>query len=136
MQFSTVASIAAITAVASAANNITTATVTDESTTLVTITSCEDHVCSETVSPALVSTATVTVNDVITQYTTWCPLPTTEAPKNTTAPAPTERPTEQPTEKPTQQGSTTPGVTSFTGGAVKALPAAGALLAGAAALLL
>nr|CAA88216.1 unknown [Saccharomyces cerevisiae]CAI6411235.1 CBM_HP1_G0008360.mRNA.1.CDS.1 [Saccharomyces cerevisiae] len=66
MQFSTVASIAAIAAVASAASNITTATVTEESTTLVTITSCEDHVCSETVSPALVSTATVTVNDVIT----------------------------------------------------------------------
>ncbi|CAI4337519.1 BAF_collapsed_G0010120.mRNA.1.CDS.1 [Saccharomyces cerevisiae] len=128
MQFSTVASIAAIAAVASAASNITTATVTEESTTLVTITSCEDHVCSETVSPALVSTATVTVNDVITQYTTWCPLPTTEAPKNTTSPAPTE--------KPTQQGSSTQTVTSYTGAAVKALPAAGALLAGAAALLL
>ncbi|CAE6465503.1 AQG_2a_G0010230.mRNA.1.CDS.1 [Saccharomyces cerevisiae] len=132
MQFSTVASIAAIAAVASAASNITTATVTEESTTLVTITSCEDHVCSETVSPALVSTATVTVNDVITQYTTWCPLPTTEAPKNTTSPAPTEKPTE----KPTQQGSSTQTVTSYTGAAVKALPAAGALLAGAAALLL
>ena len=132
MQFSTVASIAAIAAVASAASNITTATVTEESTTLVTITSCEDHVCSETVSPALVSTATVTVNDVITQYTTWCPLPTTEAPKNTTSPAPTEKPTE----KPTQQGSSTQTVTSYTGAAVTALPAAGALWAGAAALLL
>ncbi|CAI4906983.1 ANL_HP_G0130690.mRNA.1.CDS.1 [Saccharomyces cerevisiae] len=80
---------------------------------------------------ALVSTATVTVDDVITQYTTWCPL-TTEAPKNTTSPAPTEKPTE----KPTQQGSSTQTVTSYTGAAAKALPAAGALLAGAAALLL
>ncbi|CAI4055449.1 hypothetical protein N7582_000337 [Saccharomyces uvarum] len=130
MQYSTIASIAAIAAVASAASNVTTATVSEESTTLVTITSCEDHVCSETVSPALVSTATVTVNDVITQYTTWCPLTTTEAPKNLTSSAPA------PTEQPTKQGSSTPAVTSYTGAAVKALPAAGALLAGAAALLL
>ncbi|CAI4056774.1 hypothetical protein SUVZ_02G2610 [Saccharomyces uvarum] len=130
MQYSTIASIAAIAAVASAASNVTTATVSEESTTLITITSCEDHVCSETVSPALVSTATITVNDVITQYTTWCPLPTTEATKNTTSPAPA------PTEQPTKQGSSTPAVTSYTGAAVKALPAVGALFAGAAALLL
>ncbi|CAI1826247.1 hypothetical protein SEUBUCD646_0B02600 [Saccharomyces eubayanus] len=130
MQYSTVASIAAIAAVASAASNVTTSTVREESTTLVTVTSCEDHVCSETISPALVSTATVTVNDVITQYTTWCPLPTTEAPKNTTSPGPA------PTENPTKHGSSVPTVTSYTGAAVRALPAAGALFAGAAALLL
>ncbi|CAI4046070.1 hypothetical protein SKDZ_12G1600 [Saccharomyces kudriavzevii ZP591] len=134
MQFSTVASIAAVAAIASAASNVTTATVSEESTTLVTITSCEDHVCSETVSPALVSTATVTVNDVITQYTTWCPL-TTEAPKNgTTSTAAPVKPTEGP--KNTTSAAPTHSVTSYTGAAAKALPAAGALLAGAAALLL
>ncbi|CAI1577757.1 hypothetical protein SEUBUCD650_0L01750 [Saccharomyces eubayanus] len=132
MQFSTVASFAAVAAVASAAANVTTATVSEESTTLVTITSCEDHVCSETVSPALVSTATVTVNDVITQYTTWCPL-TTEAPKNGSTSAPV-KPTEAP--KNTTSAAPTHSVTSYTGAAAKALPAAGALLAGAAALLL
>ncbi|CAI4613940.1 BFH_collapsed_G0036530.mRNA.1.CDS.1 [Saccharomyces cerevisiae] len=133
MQFSTVASIAAVAAVASAAANVTTATVSQESTTLVTITSCEDHVCSETVSPALVSTATVTVDDVITQYTTWCPL-TTEAPKNGTSTAAPVTPTEAP--KNTTSAAPTHSVTSYTGAAAKALPAAGALLAGAAALLL
>mgnify|MGYP003365380105 CR=1 FL=1 len=129
MQFSTVASIAAIASVASAAANVTTATATQKTTTLVTITSCEDHVCQETVSPALVSTATVTVNDVITEYTTWCPIPT-EAPvsKNTTAPAPA-------TSK-TSNGTTSHTVTSFEGAANQVLPAAGALFAGVAALLL
>ncbi|CAI4046425.1 hypothetical protein N7582_003808 [Saccharomyces uvarum] len=135
MQFSTVASIAAVAAVASAAANVTTATVSEESTTLVTITSCEDHVCSETVSPALVSTATVTVNDVITQYTTWCPLTaTTEAPKNGTTTSAPVKSTEAP--KNTTSTASTHSVTSYTGAAAKALPAAGALLAGAAALLL
>ncbi|QID86707.1 Putative covalently bound cell wall protein 22 [Saccharomyces pastorianus] len=119
MQFSTVASFAAVAAVASAAANVTTATV--------------NHVCSETVSPALVSTATVTVNDVITQYTTWCPL-TTEAPKNGTSTSAPVKPTEAP--KNTTSAAPTHSVTSYTGAAAKALPAAGALLAGAAALLL
>ncbi|CAG98688.1 Ccw12p [Kluyveromyces lactis] len=124
MQFSTVAAFAAVAAVASA-QNITTETATESQTTLVTITSCEENKCSESVSEALVSTATVTVNDVITEYTTWCPLPTTEAPveKNTTstaAPAPSTSHTQP----------------DYTGAAAKALPAAGALVAGAAALLL
>lgn len=125
MQFSTVATFAAVAAVASA-QNITTATATENATTLVTITSCSEDKCHESVSPALVSTATVTVNDVITEYTTWCPLTaTTEAgvPKNTTvSPAP----------KPT----TTQSHSEYTGAAAKAFPAAGALVAGAAALLL
>ena len=124
MQFSTVATIAAVAAVASA-QNVTSVTVSENSTTLVTITSCEEDKCHESVSPALVSTATVTVNDVITEYTTWCPLPTTEAPapKNTTV-APVPKPT------------TTHTQTTYTGAAAKAFPAAGALVAGAAALLL
>lgn len=124
MQFSTVATFAAVAAVASA-QNITTATATENATTLVTVTSCSEDKCHESVSPALVSTATVTVNDVITEYTTWCPLTTTEAgvPKNTTvSPAP----------KPT----TTQSQSEYTGAAAKAFPAAGALVAGAAALLL
>ncbi|CAI1561057.1 hypothetical protein SEUBUCD646_0L00180 [Saccharomyces eubayanus] len=45
-------------------------------TTLVTVTSCESGVCSETASPAIVSTATTVVNDAVTAYTTWCPLTT------------------------------------------------------------
>lgn len=130
MQFSTVASVAAIAAVASAAANVTTSTAHKGSTTLVTITSCEDHVCSETVSPALVSTATVTVSDVVTQYTTWCPLETTTAAPESHANTTTAT---------TQTGETTSHeiTSSYTGGAAaKALPAAGALFAGAAALLL
>ncbi|KAG0656178.1 putative covalently bound cell wall protein 22 [Maudiozyma exigua] len=130
MQFFTVASIAAIASVASAAANVTTATATQKTTTLVTITSCEDHVCQETVSPALVSTATVTVNDVITEYTTWCPIPTEAAQvsKNTTAPAPATSKASNATSSHT--------VTSFEGAANQVLPAAGALFAGVAALLL
>ncbi|CAI4891907.1 AHL_G0036280.mRNA.1.CDS.1 [Saccharomyces cerevisiae] len=81
----------------------------------------------------LVSTATVTVDDVITQYTTWCPL-TTEAPKNGTSTAAPVTSTEAP--KNTTSAAPTHSVTSYTGAAAKALPAAGALLAGAAALLL
>ncbi|CCF56593.1 hypothetical protein KAFR_0B02970 [Kazachstania africana CBS 2517] len=126
MQFSTVAAFASVAAVASATANVTTATATEESTTLVTITSCEDHKCAETVSPALVSTATVTVNDVVTEYTTWCPLSSTAAANATSTKAAAN----------STAASTTKSVTSYTGAAVKALPAAGALVAGAAALLL
>lgn len=125
MQFSTVATVAAVAAVASAAN-VTTSTAHKESTTLVTITSCEDHVCSETVSPALVSTATVTVSDVVTQYTTWCPLTTTTG-------APASKNGTMTTSSATGTNTIT---SSYTGAAAKALPAAGALIAGAAALLL
>ncbi|CAR25150.1 Ccw12p [Lachancea thermotolerans CBS 6340] len=121
MQFSTAAAVATVTAVVAATN---TTTVHSDSTTLVTITSCEEHACSESVSPALVSTATVTVNDVVTKYTTWCPLPTTAAPSSSNG-TKTEAP-----------ASSTASVTSYTGAAAKALPAAGALVAGAAALLL
>ncbi|CAD6623099.1 HN1_G0049630.mRNA.1.CDS.1 [Saccharomyces cerevisiae] len=43
-------------------------------TTLVTVTSCESGICSETASPAIISTATTTINDAVTVYTTWCSL--------------------------------------------------------------
>ncbi|EHN01383.1 Flo5p [Saccharomyces cerevisiae x Saccharomyces kudriavzevii VIN7] len=55
-----------------------------DQTTLVTVTSCESGICSETASPAVVSTATTTINGVVTDYTTWCPLSTTEPTKKTT----------------------------------------------------
>ncbi|CAI5022652.1 BTE_HP_G0002310.mRNA.1.CDS.1 [Saccharomyces cerevisiae] len=61
-----------------------TTTKTSEQTTLVTVTSCESHVCTESISPAIVSTATVTVSGVTTEYTTWCPISTTEITKQTT----------------------------------------------------
>nr|AIM19549.1 FLO1 weakly flocculating variant [Saccharomyces cerevisiae] len=60
-----------------------TTTKTSEQTTLVTVTSCESHVCTESISPAIVSTATVTVSGVTTEYTTWCPISTTETTKQT-----------------------------------------------------
>ncbi|KAF1905412.1 LOW QUALITY PROTEIN: Flo10p, partial [Saccharomyces cerevisiae] len=50
---------------------------TNEQTTLITVSSCESNSCSNTVSSAVVSTATTTING-ITTYTTWCPLSATE----------------------------------------------------------
>ncbi|CAI4247113.1 ADI_G0000990.mRNA.1.CDS.1 [Saccharomyces cerevisiae] len=61
-----------------------TTTKTSEQTTLVTVTSCESHVCTESISSAIVSTATVIVSGVTTEYTTWCPISTTEITKQTT----------------------------------------------------
>ncbi|KZV13399.1 lectin-like cell wall protein (flocculin) involved in flocculation [Saccharomyces cerevisiae] len=61
-----------------------TTTKTSEQTTLVTVTSCKSHVCTESISSAIVSTATVTVSGVTTEYTTWCPISTTEITKQTT----------------------------------------------------
>ncbi|CAI4847526.1 CHS_3a_G0000830.mRNA.1.CDS.1 [Saccharomyces cerevisiae] len=60
-----------------------TTTKTSEQTTLVTVTPCESHVCTESISSAIVSTATVTVSGVTTEYTTWCPISTTETTKQT-----------------------------------------------------
>lgn len=50
------------------------ATETDISTTVVTITSCENNACHETVLPAVETVTTVTVNGEVTSYTTVCPL--------------------------------------------------------------
>ncbi|CAL9730527.1 covalently-linked cell wall protein 12 [Monosporozyma unispora] len=185
MQFSTVATVAAIAAVANAQYNSTvTATTVENQTTLVTITDCEEHICKETVSPALVSTATVTENNTITKYTTWCPLsgetkttkaksstkavetttavvsskPAEKKPETTTTAVVSSKPAEKkpettttavvsskPAEKKsetttvassTKQQQSTVKVSSYTGAAAQVLPAAGALIAGAAALLL
>lgn len=54
---------------------------TNEQTTLITVSSCESNSCSNTVSSAIVSTATTTINGITTEYTTWCPLSATELTK-------------------------------------------------------
>lgn len=59
-------------------------TETTKQTTVVTISSCESDVCSKTASPAIVSTSTATINGVTTEYTTWCPISTTESRQQTT----------------------------------------------------
>lgn len=46
--------------------------------TSVTITSCEDDKCTETVVPGKETVTTVTVNDEVTSYTTVCPLTETD----------------------------------------------------------
>ena len=60
------------------------ATVAKEKTTMVTVTSCRSHVCTETVSPAIVSTVTTNVENVVTEYTTWCPISATGSLEQTT----------------------------------------------------
>lgn len=67
-----------------------TSTKTNIATTVITITSCSDHVCT----PVPVTTGLTTVYKVDTSYVTYCPLtdepvPTTKAPVPTTAPYPT-----------------------------------------------
>ena len=132
-------------------NTTTTSTIKENKTTLVTITSCEENVCHETLSPALVSTSTATVNNEVTVYTTWCPLseehktsvssatPVTSAEtatkKTPEATTTTHKTSETTTAKKTSE-TTTAKVSSYTGAAAQALPAAGALVAGVAALLL
>ncbi|CCG21947.1 Cht2 GPI-linked chitinase [Candida orthopsilosis Co 90-125] len=56
-------------------------TATDIHTTIVTITSCEANKCSE----VPVTTGVLTISEVDTVYTTYCPLPTTSAKPTTTA---------------------------------------------------
>lgn len=58
-------------------------TVTEESTTIMTITSCSDNMCHETTVPAKETVTTVTVDDEVTSYTTVCPL-STETVESTT----------------------------------------------------
>lgn len=121
--FKQIAAVSGAVALASAAYNAT-STVSENTTTLVTITSCHDNACELTTSAALVSIATVTVEGTVTEYTTYCPLTGASS-----------------TETPTVVASTTAKAnatvsTESENGAAKALPAAGALIAGAAALLL
>ncbi|CAI4060779.1 uncharacterized protein SKDI_06G0150 [Saccharomyces kudriavzevii IFO 1802] len=56
-----------------------------EQTTIVTVTSCESEICSETVSPVIISTARTTVNGITSEYTTWCPISTAEPSQQTVA---------------------------------------------------
>ncbi|KAI5955346.1 hypothetical protein KGF54_001907 [Candida jiufengensis] len=74
MQFSKVALLSAVSgsALASWSNS----TVTDISTKIITITSCSLNSCVE----KTIETGVTTVTEVDTTYTTYCPLPTTEAP--------------------------------------------------------
>lgn len=123
--FKQIVAVSGAVALASAAYNAT-STVSQNTTTLVTITSCEDNACHLTTSPALVSIATVTVEGTVTEYTTYCPLTSTSTFQNTTI---------LPTSLTTTKGNATVS-SEFTNAAAKALPAAGALIAGAAALLL
>lgn len=67
-----------ITSSASYANGTSTDVVTKPSTTLVTITSCSEDKCSEVESTAQVTVVTSTHNGVVTTFTTYCPLTTTE----------------------------------------------------------
>ena len=60
----------------SSANNEGTATVTEQSTTIITITSCSEDKCHETTVPATQGPTTTTVNGETTVYTTWCPVET------------------------------------------------------------
>lgn len=54
-----------------------TVTETDVSTTVVTITSCSNDVCTPLTVPATPSEVTYTTDEVVTYYTTYCPLETT-----------------------------------------------------------
>lgn len=59
-------------------------TATNIHTTIITVTSCDDHKCSE----VPVTTGVLTVSEVDTVYTTYCPLPTTSAKPTTSVKAP------------------------------------------------
>ncbi|CCH43873.1 putative threonine-rich GPI-anchored glycoprotein [Wickerhamomyces ciferrii] len=80
-----------------APQSTSTTAVYQNSTTLVTVTSCDEDKCSEVPSTALISIATTTINGVVTSYTTYCPLTTTSAP----VPAPTTVTEEQDSTKTT-----------------------------------
>ncbi|KAL6931129.1 hypothetical protein ACO0R3_002584 [Hanseniaspora guilliermondii] len=53
---------------------VSTDSVSLETTTLVTITSCNDNKCSLVTSSALLSVETTTIEGTVTEYTTYCPL--------------------------------------------------------------
>ncbi|ODV93469.1 hypothetical protein PACTADRAFT_29883, partial [Pachysolen tannophilus NRRL Y-2460] len=57
--------------------SVSTNTVVEDMTTVLTITSCKDDKCSTTSSTALISMATVTSSGKVTSYTTYCPLTAT-----------------------------------------------------------
>jgi hypothetical protein len=147
MQFSQVAAAAAIASVASAGyvNVTSTADVWKNSTTVITITSCEENKCSEVPVTTGVTVVTETKNGVVTEYTTYCPLTTeTGATSTVTAKVTSTKVTStgsavststKVTSTASHQNTSVPTIsTTFTGGAVKAVPAVAALAAGVALL--
>jgi hypothetical protein len=82
----------------SGADITSTVTESDVSTTLVTITSCDEGTCSEAVVPTGVTVVTAVVHGVVTSYTTYCPITTETAgkgkPGKTTTVYPTGKPDE------------------------------------------
>ncbi|KAF5213343.1 hypothetical protein E0198_000862 [Clavispora lusitaniae] len=61
---------------ATASGSDVTSTVTGVSSTIVTITSCSDHKCTETTAPATWGVTTETKADTTIIYSTWCPVVT------------------------------------------------------------
>ncbi|CDR41551.1 CYFA0S07e03422g1_1 [Cyberlindnera fabianii] len=58
-------------------SNTTSTTTEDQvSTTVITVTSCSDNVCTEAPVTTGVTVVTTTSSGVVTEYTTYCPLPT------------------------------------------------------------
>lgn len=120
MQFSNVLVLAAA-AAASYVNSTSVATVGDIKTTTLTITSCDQHACTEVPVTTGLTVVTTTIDSTVTKYTTYCPLPTTEAPKSHVVPT-------------TSANTTSPSVPTFEGAAAKAVPAVAAIAAGVALL--
>lgn len=84
---------AAIVASAAAASSVSyeVETVTRNTTTEVTVTSCSLHACETTVKPVVETTITTTVDGVATVYTTVCPV--TETSSVAATPATSSKPT-------------------------------------------
>ncbi|KAK6883377.1 Cell wall protein PGA59 [Candida tropicalis] len=83
MKFSTAAIFIAV--AGSAFAGYANSTVTEVGTTIITVTSCEENKCTE----VPVTTGVVTVTEIDTTYTTYCPLTSeeesTKAPESTSA---------------------------------------------------
>jgi hypothetical protein len=129
MQFTQVLGFAAVASVASAAfSNVTsTAVVYDNTTTVITVTSCEENKCSEVPITTGLTVVTKTIEGVVTEYTTYCPLTTEEETSTETAKVTS-------TVAPTKNETTTAEVSTFEGAAAKAVPAIAAVAAGVALL--
>lgn len=149
-QLAATAGLLSTAAALNATNMTSTATYTDLTTTVVTITHCEENICSTQLSTAAQTVVTETVQGVETIYTTYCPLPsqseeTTYVDTTTTPVAPVSTEGEltvtiQSTIFTSLQNATTTPVatvSSFEGAAVAQQAAAGfAAVAGLAAVLL
>ena len=75
MQFQTLLVVAGSLVASTLAVN---STVTEHHTTEITITHCSDNKCATSVAPAVQSVNTVTIEGVVTEYTTYCPLTASE----------------------------------------------------------